>query len=249
MKAFSRREMLKTSLLAPAVAVAAHGMTPIEAAMQAATEPVAGPLSASGAHAAPPLPSPAPAASGCCSISAGAFISAMPTIPRRILDSAAAERAISRRPATFFPPAPSPSTTAIGSPSICRTTGPSSCLSRTTPRSSAKDFIRSGATIPTTSVGWYRRVFEIPAADAGKRITIEFDGAYRETMVVFNGFYIGRHSGGYDPFQLRRDRLRQSRRQKCAAGARGRHAERRLVLRGRGHLSPRLARSRPIRCT
>jgi len=45
-------------------------------------------------------------------------------------------------------------------------------------------------------------VFEIPAADAGKRITIEFDGAYRETMVAFNGFYIGRHSGGYDPFHF-----------------------------------------------
>ncbi len=35
-----------------------------------------------------------------------------------------------------------------------------------------------------------------------KRITIEFDGAYRETMVVFNGFYIGTHSGGYDPFSF-----------------------------------------------
>ena len=42
----------------------------------------------------------------------------------------------------------------------------------------------------------------MPAEDAGKRITIEFDGSYRETMVVFNGFYIGRHSGGYDPFSF-----------------------------------------------
>ena len=42
MKAFSRRDMLKTSLLAPAVAAAAHGMTPIEAAMHAAGE-TAGP--------------------------------------------------------------------------------------------------------------------------------------------------------------------------------------------------------------
>ena len=31
---------------------------------------------------------------------------------------------------------------------------------------------------------------------------MEFDGSYRETMVVFNGFYIGRHSGGYDPFSF-----------------------------------------------
>ncbi len=42
----------------------------------------------------------------------------------------------------------------------------------------------------------------MPASDTGKRITLEFDGAYRETMVVFNGFYIGRHSGGYDPFRF-----------------------------------------------
>jgi len=37
-------------------------------------------------------------------------------------------------------------------------------------------------------LAWYRRVFELPTTDAGKRITIQFDGAYRETMVVFNGF-------------------------------------------------------------
>ena len=41
--------------------------------------------------------------------------------------------------------------------------------------------------------------------------------------------------------QLRRDRLRQPGQSQCAAGPRGRHAERRLVLRGRGHLPARLA--------
>jgi beta-galactosidase len=66
----------------------------------------------------------------------------------------------------------------------------------------AKGFYPIGKTYPTTSVGWYRRAFEIPAQDAGKHITVEFDGAYRETMVVFNNFYIGRHSGGYDPFSF-----------------------------------------------
>jgi beta-galactosidase len=70
------------------------------------------------------------------------------------------------------------------------------------PALTSKGFYPLGRNYPETSVGWYRRVFEIPAADAGKRITIEFDGAYRETMVVFNGFYIGRHSGGYDPFHF-----------------------------------------------
>jgi beta-galactosidase len=59
-----------------------------------------------------------------------------------------------------------------------------------------------GRDYPETSVGWYRRVFELPASDTGRRISVEFDGAYRETMVVFNGFYIGQHSGGYDPFSF-----------------------------------------------
>lgn len=70
------------------------------------------------------------------------------------------------------------------------------------PALTSKGFYPLGRNYPETSVGWYRRVFEIPAADAGKRIIIEFDGAYRETMVAFNGFYIGRHSGGYDPFHF-----------------------------------------------
>ncbi len=70
------------------------------------------------------------------------------------------------------------------------------------PSLASKGFYPLGRAYPATSIGWYRRVFELPAADAGKRITLEFDGAYRETMVVFNGFYLGRHSGGYDPFQF-----------------------------------------------
>ena len=70
------------------------------------------------------------------------------------------------------------------------------------PALSSKGFYPLGRAYPETSVGWYRRVFELPATDAGKRISIEFDGSYRETMMVFNGFYIGRHSGGYDPFSF-----------------------------------------------
>ena len=65
-----------------------------------------------------------------------------------------------------------------------------------------KGFYPLGRNYPETSIGWYRRVFDIPASDASKRITLEFDGSYRESMVVFNGFYIGRHSGGYDPFSF-----------------------------------------------
>jgi beta-galactosidase len=70
------------------------------------------------------------------------------------------------------------------------------------PALASKGFHPLGRKYPETSVGWYRRVFDLDPADAGKRISIEFDGAYREAMVVLNGFYIGRHSGGYDPFSF-----------------------------------------------
>ncbi|MGA2194247.1 MAG: glycoside hydrolase family 2 TIM barrel-domain containing protein, partial [Bryobacteraceae bacterium] len=70
------------------------------------------------------------------------------------------------------------------------------------PALSSKGFYPLGRTYPATSVGWYRRIFELPAADAGKRITLEFDAAYREATVICNGFYIGRHIGGYDPFRF-----------------------------------------------
>ena len=68
------------------------------------------------------------------------------------------------------------------------------------PSLQSKGFYPLGRKYPDTSVGWYRRVFELTPEDKGKRLTLEFDGAYRESMVVFNGFYIGTHTGGYDPF-------------------------------------------------
>ena len=70
------------------------------------------------------------------------------------------------------------------------------------PSLASKGYYPLGRTYPNTSVGWYRRVFDLPPADAGKRLTLEFDGSYRETMVVLNGFFIGNHSGGYDPFSF-----------------------------------------------
>ncbi len=70
------------------------------------------------------------------------------------------------------------------------------------PSLSSKGYYPLGRDYPETSVGWYRRVFEMPASDTGRRISVEFDGSYRDTMVIFNGYYIGRHSGGYDPFSF-----------------------------------------------
>jgi beta-galactosidase len=57
-----------------------------------------------------------------------------------------------------------------------------------------------GRNYPETSIGWYRRVFEIPAGDLGKRMSLEFDGVFRESTVVLNGNLLGRNLSGYTPF-------------------------------------------------
>jgi beta-galactosidase len=59
-----------------------------------------------------------------------------------------------------------------------------------------------GRRYPETSVGWYRREFDIPASDAGRRITIDFDGAFRDVLVFVNGCFIGRNDHGYTPFSF-----------------------------------------------
>ncbi len=57
-----------------------------------------------------------------------------------------------------------------------------------------------GRDYPETSIGWYRRVFEIPAGDLGKRLSLEFDGVFRDSMVALNGNFLGRNLSGYAPF-------------------------------------------------
>jgi beta-galactosidase len=59
-----------------------------------------------------------------------------------------------------------------------------------------------GRRYPETSVGWYRREFEIPARDAGRRVALEFDGAFRDVLVFVNGCFIGRNDNGYAPFRF-----------------------------------------------
>jgi beta-galactosidase len=59
-----------------------------------------------------------------------------------------------------------------------------------------------GRRYPETSVGWYRREFEIPASDLGRRIAVEFDGAFRDVLIFVNGCFIGRNDNGYAPFRF-----------------------------------------------
>ncbi len=57
-----------------------------------------------------------------------------------------------------------------------------------------------GRDYPDTSIGWYRRVFDLPASDRGRRLRLEFDGVFRHAMVIFNGHYLGENFSGYAPF-------------------------------------------------
>jgi beta-galactosidase len=58
-----------------------------------------------------------------------------------------------------------------------------------------------GRKYPETSVGWYRREFDVPATNAGQRLTVEFDGAFRDVLVFVNGCYLGRNESGYATFR------------------------------------------------
>jgi beta-galactosidase len=57
-----------------------------------------------------------------------------------------------------------------------------------------------GRRYPETSVGWYRRTFDLTKEDGHRRVSVEFDGAFRSTLVFFNGYFIGRNDNGYAPF-------------------------------------------------
>jgi beta-galactosidase len=58
-----------------------------------------------------------------------------------------------------------------------------------------------GRNFPDRTIGWYRKHFPIPASDLGRRVSVEFDGVFRDSVVWVNGFYLGRQSSGYSGFR------------------------------------------------
>ncbi len=52
------------------------------------------------------------------------------------------------------------------------------------------------------NVGWYRKEFEYDPAWDGKRVFIEFEGIFRDSIVWVNGVYLDRHASGYTSFSL-----------------------------------------------
>ena len=48
--------------------------------------------------------------------------------------------------------------------------------------------------------GWYRKTFKLDSSEAGKRVSLVFDGAYMQTDVWVNGKPASSHKNGYTPF-------------------------------------------------
>ena len=54
-----------------------------------------------------------------------------------------------------------------------------------------------GGAYPETSIGWYRKKFDVNPADSGKRFEVRFDGIFRDAKIWLNGFYLGNNLSGY----------------------------------------------------
>jgi beta-galactosidase len=197
MKPFSRRALLKSGLLAPA-AVAVQQMGPLGMAMQTGTKSA----SSVPANEAANTPLPATERERLLLDFGWRFHFGNADDPSKDFGLGSGSSGDFQKTGNFLPatnpafddgdwtPVDLPHDWAIELPFT------------NDPALASKGFYPLGRTYPATSVGWYRRVFELPASDAGKRISLQFDGAYRETLVALNGFYIGEHSGGYDPFSF-----------------------------------------------
>ncbi len=54
-----------------------------------------------------------------------------------------------------------------------------------------------GGLFPETSIGWYRKHFNVASIDSGQRFQIQFDGIFRDANIWINGFYLGNNKSGY----------------------------------------------------
>ena len=56
--------------------------------------------------------------------------------------------------------------------------------------------------LPFVGVGWYRNTGNLPAYEAGKRVTLVFDGAMANSQVFVNGRKVGEWPYGYNTFHF-----------------------------------------------
>lgn len=69
-----------------------------------------------------------------------------------------------------------------------------------------QDFTNSGTEVESGNLpggtGWYRKMFTMPEGIRGKRIILNFDGAYSDTYVYVNNKYVGENHYGYNSFSF-----------------------------------------------
>jgi beta-galactosidase len=58
------------------------------------------------------------------------------------------------------------------------------------------------AKLPWAGVGWYRKHFDVPASDAGRRIYLDMDGAMSYANVWLDGHYVGGWPYGYASWEV-----------------------------------------------
>ena len=58
----------------------------------------------------------------------------------------------------------------------------------------------SGGGFFPAGTGWYRKAFTAPQQWKGKRVSVEFDGVYKDATVYLNGNKLGTHPYGYTSF-------------------------------------------------
>jgi len=50
--------------------------------------------------------------------------------------------------------------------------------------------------------GWYRKAFDVPVAWRGRRLFLDFEGAFQDAEIFLNGKKVGAHQGGYTGFEI-----------------------------------------------
>jgi len=58
------------------------------------------------------------------------------------------------------------------------------------------------AKLPWAGIGWYRKHFNVPAANRGRRVFLDIDGAMSHAQVWCNGQRVGEWAYGYSSFRL-----------------------------------------------